>query len=81
MKIFPNKGAKVIGWTQTFFGLGYMLGPWLGAALYEYGGFILPFLTVGITSTILSITLAFSIPDVTKDAPENHVILPQEQLQ
>ena len=26
MKIFPNKTAKIMSWTQTCFGLGYMLG-------------------------------------------------------
>ena len=43
MKIFPNKVAKVMSWTQTCFGLGYMLGPGVGAALYECGGFMYPF--------------------------------------
>ena len=43
MKIFPDKVAKVMSWTQTCFGLGYMLGPGVGAALYEQGGFMLPF--------------------------------------
>ena len=26
MKVFPNKVAKVMSWTQTCFGLGFMLG-------------------------------------------------------
>ena len=26
MKIFPNRTAKIMSWTQTCFGLGYMLG-------------------------------------------------------
>ena len=53
-----------MSWTQTCFGLGYMLGPGVGAALYEEGGFMLPFLVVGSLSTILSITLAFTIPNL-----------------
>lgn len=66
MKIFPNRVAKNMSWTQTCFGLGYMLGPGVGAALYEAGGFMLPFLVVGSISTILSILLAFTIPDLSQ---------------
>jgi MFS family permease len=53
-----------MSWTQTCFGLGYMLGPAVGAALYEVGGFMLPFFSVGGLSTLLSISLAVSIPDL-----------------
>jgi len=80
MKIFPNKVAKVMSWTQTCFGLGYMLGPGVGAALFECGGFMLPFLIVGSISTILSVALAFTIPDLSDAEPE-HDLPPQEQLQ
>eukprot|EP00095_Tigriopus_kingsejongensis_P008420 maker-scaffold1403_size43014-snap-gene-0.10 protein:Tk08420 transcript:maker-scaffold1403_size43014-snap-gene-0.10-mRNA-1 annotation:"chromaffin granule amine transporter" len=64
MKIFPNKVAGVMSWTQTFFGLGYMLGPAVGAALYEVGGFMFPFILVGAISTTLSLLLIVTIPDV-----------------
>lgn len=69
MQIFPNKVAKIMSWTQTCFGLGYMLGPGVGAWLYELGGFKLPFWVVGAVSTILSIILAFTIPNI---APEEN---------
>ena len=74
MVIFPNKVAKVMSWTQTCFGLGYMLGPGVGAALYEAGGFMLPFLVVGSVSTLLSIALAFTIPNMTQtpSGPPEH---------
>lgn len=83
MKIFPNRVAKNMSWTQTCFGLGYMLGPGVGAALYEVGGFMLPFLVVGSLSTILSVMLAFTIPDlsqVTSEETESLDAPPQEQL-
>ena len=51
-----------MSWTQTCFGLGYMLGPAVGAALYEAGGFMLPFFSIGGLSTVLSIALVVSIP-------------------
>ena len=53
-----------MSWTQTCFGLGYMLGPAVGAALYEAGGFMLPFFSIGGLSTVLSITLSFTIPNL-----------------
>ena len=82
MKIFPNKVAKVMSWTQTCFGLGYMLGPGVGAALYSQGGFMLPFLVVGSVSTILSILLAFTIPKSSETAvvTEDQSERPQVQL-
>ena len=81
MKIFPNKVAKVMSWTQTCFGLGYMLGPGVGAALYECGGFMLPFFVVGSVSTILSIALAFTIPDLSNATSEVENLPNQQQLQ
>jgi len=69
--------------TQTCFGLGYMLGPGVGAALYEVGGFHLPFLLVGGLSTILSILLAFTIPNTNQSELEEELSdhTPQSQLQ
>jgi len=72
MQVFPNKVASVMSLTQTCFGLGYMLGPAVGAWLYESGGFMLPFLVVGSISTILSILLTVTIPNkVTNSASES----------
>ncbi|TRY70790.1 hypothetical protein TCAL_04819 [Tigriopus californicus] len=73
MKLFPNKVAQIMSWTQTFFGLGYMMGPAVGAALYEVGGFKFPFLVVGSISTILSVSLYFTIPHM--DDETRHVTL------
>lgn len=42
---------------ETFAGLGYTAGPVIGGVLYEYGGFQLPFLTLGI---LLLIATGFS---------------------
>ena len=53
-----------MSWTQSCFGLGYMLGPAVGAALYEAGGFMLPFFTIGGISMVLSIPLCITIPNL-----------------
>lgn len=81
MKIFPGQVAKNMSWTQTCFGLGYMLGPGVGAALYEVGGFMLPFLVVGSISTTLSIMLAFTIPDLSQAGPAEEDNTNAEQTQ
>ena len=56
-----------------------MLGPGVGAALYEAGGFMLPFLIIGSLSTLFSIALAFTIPDVS-EVQEEQQGPPQQQL-
>lgn len=60
-----------MSWTQTCFGLGYMLGPAVGAALYEAGGFMLPFFSIGGLSTVLSIAVVFSIPNLDTISTSN----------
>ena len=44
---FPGKVATVFSITETFYGLGAILGPTIGGILYQAGGFTLPFLTLG----------------------------------
>ena len=67
MKIFPNKGAQIMSWTQTCFGLGYMVGPGVGTSLYIIGGFMLPFMVIASLSISFSIVLVISIPNDLKD--------------
>ncbi|XP_055955226.1 MFS-type transporter SLC18B1 isoform X1 [Patella vulgata] len=44
---FPNNVATVFGSLETFSGIGMMVGPPIGGALYELGGYGLPFWTMG----------------------------------
>ena len=76
MKIFPNNGAQIMSWTQTCFGLGYMVGPGVGTALYIMGGFMLPFVVISILSISFSIVLAISIPNGLKNEEEG----PKDEL-
>ncbi len=43
-----------------------LAGPAVGAALYDVGGFMLPFLVVGAVSTALSLCLILTIPTVDR---------------
>ena len=53
-----------MSWTQGCFAIGNMLGPAVGAVLYEAGGFMLPFFIIGGLNTAFSIALVASIPNL-----------------
>lgn len=44
---FPYNVATMFAVLETFFGVGLILGPTVGGALYQVGGFTLPFVTLG----------------------------------
>ena len=63
-KSFPGRIATIVGIMETFAGLGYTAGPLIGAVLYEWGGFKLPFFALGsllIAATVLSYYLVEEI--------------------
>ena len=62
MKLYPDKVATIMSWTEMAFGLGYSLGPAVGGAFYDLGGFKLPFITVGSIAVVVAIALIFLIP-------------------
>ena len=62
MKLYPTRVAQIMSWTEMFFGLGYMLGPALGSLLYEAGGFLLPFVSVGAFGFVVRFKIKFKIP-------------------
>ena len=41
----PNEREKYIGWVEGAAGIGLLTGPLFGAALYNVGGFMMPFFT------------------------------------
>ena len=41
----PNEREKYIGWVEGAAGIGLLTGPLFGAALYNVGGFMMPFVT------------------------------------
>ena len=46
-KEFPDNVATMFAILETFFGIGMIVGPTVGGALYEAGGFTLPFVLLG----------------------------------
>ncbi|CAB3400411.1 unnamed protein product [Caenorhabditis bovis] len=45
---FPKNVAFVLALMETFAGLGYSVGPMIGGILYDMGGFMVPFLILGL---------------------------------
>lgn len=54
--------STMFGLLETFFGLGLIAGPSVGGALYEQGGYILPFITVGILLLVAGCITIFMLP-------------------
>ncbi|XP_033123390.1 MFS-type transporter SLC18B1-like [Anneissia japonica] len=59
---FPNSVGQTMGNIEIFSGVGLTIGPFAGGVLYQLGGFILPFVTLGGISIVLSLSLLFIIP-------------------
>jgi len=59
---FPNTVATVFALVEMFFGMGLILGPTLGGTLYEFGGYTMPFVSLGsllvFQAIISTVTLA-----------------------
>ena len=62
MKLYPDKVASILSWSEMAFGLGYSLGPAIGGLLNDVWGFKLPFLLIGAIAFCLAVALVFLIP-------------------
>ena len=62
MVFFPGRQALVTAYTEMSVGLGFMVGPPIGSALYQYGGFSTPFYVIGSLTAIMSVLLVFLVP-------------------
>ncbi|KAL3080165.1 hypothetical protein niasHS_013837 [Heterodera schachtii] len=53
--LFPQRIVLFTGLLEVAYGLGYVLGPPLGSALFEFGGFGLPLYSIGISFVVVLI--------------------------
>lgn len=72
-KEFPGNVGTTFASLETFFGLGLIVGPMVGGALYAVGGYYLPFLVLGL--------LLFSAACLTWCVLPKHTLDPDELLQ
>jgi len=67
-KEFPDNVATMFAILETFFGLGMIMGPTVGGALYEAGGFTLPFVTLGAVLVGATIFTTIILPHSTDNS-------------
>ncbi|XP_019866996.1 MFS-type transporter SLC18B1 [Aethina tumida] len=61
-KEFPNNVATMFASLETFFGLGLIVGPTVGGALFQLGGYTLPFAVMGSALFMSAILTALVLP-------------------
>lgn len=59
---FPDSVSTMFGTCETFSGLGFMLGPVIGGALFHFGGFITPFLVLGLLVVLVGLLAIKTLP-------------------
>ena len=63
MAKFPERKATVKAWCDASFNFGLTVGPVIGAFMYDYGGFCLPFAVTG-AAIIASGVLVYNLTEV-----------------
>ena len=58
----PEDSATAFGFLTSSYSVGYCVGPVIGAALYELGGFVTPFVILGIFAQILAASSVLILP-------------------
>ncbi|KAG8192444.1 hypothetical protein JTE90_017974 [Oedothorax gibbosus] len=66
---FPDSVATSFSLMETAFGLGLIVGPTIGGALYQAGGFVLPFVLVGGLLLVGCFLLLFLLPPTEGERP------------
>jgi len=69
-RVFSDRVASMFSVIELFFGIGQIIGPVLGGALYEWGGFTLPFSFLGSLLVVSAFAIHFIMPEVPQP-PEN----------
>ena len=73
-KEFPEAVGTMFACLETFFGIGLIVGPTVGGALYQVGGYSLPFVTMGGLLISAAILTHFVLPkkyDEKQEEEEN----------
>ncbi|XP_064635520.1 MFS-type transporter SLC18B1-like [Lineus longissimus] len=68
--LYPSRMSTLIGLSETSIGIGFMVGPALGGALYQAGGFMVPFFVVGVCMLISAFPPMCLIPKQLKSADQ-----------
>ena len=61
-QVFPTSVGSTFATMETFFGVGLIVGPTIGGALFEVGGFTLPFVVMGCVLLATSVLVWCFLP-------------------
>ena len=75
VSLVPDYSERITSWTESCIGLGIAFGPPIGSFLYTFGGFLTPFLSLGIFQTLLTIVCIIYIPNPIKIENQENLIL------
>lgn len=67
-KEFPKNVGSSFATMETFFGLGLIVGPTVGGALYQVGGYTLPFIVLGALLLLAALMTCCLLPSVGAEA-------------
>ncbi|XP_071516664.1 MFS-type transporter SLC18B1-like [Panulirus ornatus] len=67
-KEFPKNVGAAFAAMETFFGIGLIVGPTVGGALYELGGYTLPFVSLGTVLLCASMMTSCCLPSSGAEA-------------
>jgi len=68
---FPERTEEIVSWVEATTGIGLIVGPILGSALYSIFGFSKTFEYYGIFLILLGVLVKFNFPDSKLVSPDN----------
>lgn len=71
-KEFPDNVSITFASLETFFGLGLIVGPMVGGALYQLGGYFLPFVTLGMLLFLTAVITLCVLPHHNETLQQGH---------
>ena len=60
--LYPLWAGRITSLVEAFVGLGSMIGPSLGSALYSIGGYATPFIAAGVAEMVLAMMAVAFLP-------------------
>ncbi len=63
IRLYPDHVAAVMAYSDTVYSVAYAVGPAVGGALFDLGGFVLPFVAIGTVNVALAFCWAYVMPD------------------
>eukprot|EP00092_Neocalanus_flemingeri_P028640 GFUD01031100.1.p1 GENE.GFUD01031100.1~~GFUD01031100.1.p1 ORF type:complete len:440 (+),score=64.11 GFUD01031100.1:60-1379(+) len=61
---FPNSVGKIFSVTRCVMNVAKLGGPMFGGLLYEFGGFVCPFVTFGLMQALLALLIGLTLPQL-----------------